>query len=154
MNYLTNYYKNLSEQLQNKVNILNNNLKYLTEMEAPIPAEGNPSNPYNIPIRNPKLENPNVKPYFPRPVTGPGQLETGPRGTLPGNPGIDYAFPKNPGEGDIVNFENGSTYIWDGTKWRLIYIPSNPPTGTEIRDHNGGRWTWDGNRWILLQWPN
>jgi len=155
MDYITNYYKNLSEQLQEKVNILNNNLKYLIEMEAPIPTEGNPSNPYMIPIRNPRLEDPPKFKYpFPHLVPGPGQLETGPRGRLPGNPGTDYAFPKNPGVGDIVNFENGSSYIWDGIKWRLIYIPSNPPIGTEIRDHNGGRWVWDGERWKLLQWPN
>jgi len=41
MNYLTNYYKNLSEQLQQRVNFLNKKVKYLTEAEAtPGPTDG------------------------------------------------------------------------------------------------------------------
>ena len=35
MNHLTNYYKNLSEQLQEKVNILNYKLRQLNEMRGP-----------------------------------------------------------------------------------------------------------------------
>lgn len=35
MNHLTNYYKNLSEQLQEKVNVLNYKLRQLNEMRAP-----------------------------------------------------------------------------------------------------------------------
>ncbi|MEO5366823.1 MAG: hypothetical protein H7831_10825 [Magnetococcus sp. WYHC-3] len=36
MDYITNYYKNLSEQLQNKINILNNKKRSLMEGEGPI----------------------------------------------------------------------------------------------------------------------
>lgn len=35
MDYVTQYYKNLSEQLQQRVNFLNKKVKYLTEAEAP-----------------------------------------------------------------------------------------------------------------------
>ena len=35
MNYVTNYYKNLSEQLQEKVNVLQHKLQYLNEKAAP-----------------------------------------------------------------------------------------------------------------------
>ena len=35
MNYVTNYYKNLSEQLQEKVNVLNYKLRQLNEMTGP-----------------------------------------------------------------------------------------------------------------------
>jgi hypothetical protein len=35
MNYVTNYYKNLSEQLQEKVNVLQYKVKQLNEMRAP-----------------------------------------------------------------------------------------------------------------------
>ena len=40
MNYVTQYYKNLSEQLQHKVNNLNKKLKYLRE-NGPIISDGN-----------------------------------------------------------------------------------------------------------------
>lgn len=40
MNYVTEYYKNLSEQLQHKVNNLNKKLKYLRE-NGPIISDGN-----------------------------------------------------------------------------------------------------------------
>lgn len=41
MDYVTQYYKNLSEQLQQRVNILTRKVKYLTEAEAtPGPTDG------------------------------------------------------------------------------------------------------------------
>lgn len=41
MDYVTQYYKNLSEQLQQRVNFLNKKVKYLTEAEAaPGPTDG------------------------------------------------------------------------------------------------------------------
>lgn len=36
MDYITNYYKNLSEQLQNKIDILNNKKKMLIEDGGPV----------------------------------------------------------------------------------------------------------------------
>jgi hypothetical protein len=39
MNYLTNYYKNLSEQLQNEVNMLSSQIKFLNESANPDPGD-------------------------------------------------------------------------------------------------------------------
>lgn len=56
MNYVTNYYKNLSEQLQEKVNVLNYKLKLLTEGEGWEEAENTveppPSSPRIPPLLN------------------------------------------------------------------------------------------------------
>jgi len=41
MDYVTQYYKNLSEQLQQRVNILTREVKYLTESEGPTITDGN-----------------------------------------------------------------------------------------------------------------
>lgn len=41
MNYLTQYYKNLSEQLQQRVNILTRKVKYLTESGPVLTDDGN-----------------------------------------------------------------------------------------------------------------
>jgi len=81
MDYVTQYYKNLSEQLQQRVNFLNKKVKYLTEAEAtPGPTDGgkggqSPFAPggYFYPSQlNPPQFTPNPKPY-----RNPGPIKPG-----------------------------------------------------------------------------
>lgn len=63
MNYLTNYYKNLSEQLSNKVKLLEN---YLYEMEAQISA-GEPAQLTDGGMETYMAAPPNQSPQYPNP---------------------------------------------------------------------------------------
>ena len=124
MDYITNYYKNLSEQLQEKVNILNNNLKYLTEMEAPIPTQGNPGQGTGI---DPRMFDPRLQPPF----------EYYPLSPYHGDPEIvqdPLAPPRNPA--NLDTWEDGQGGVWqyrisgDGRYyWHLIRRPENAPPG-------------------------
>ena len=67
MNYLTNYYKNLSEQLQNKVNRLSSELKLLNETDTPTewPYQQEGFRPY---YKNPYREPPPNPDRLPAPL--------------------------------------------------------------------------------------
>jgi len=73
MNYLTNYYKNLSEQLQAKVNILSQKVRLLSENDTYSgEAEEDTENPWMVPEWTP----PEFNPGLPRsPVRPPNQQE-------------------------------------------------------------------------------
>jgi hypothetical protein len=141
MDYITNYYKNLSEQLQEKVNILNNNLKYLTEMEAPIPTQGNPGQGTGIPpyggidpgMFNPKFVNPSdINPrYNFKPPAPPSH----------GN----QNWPSNPTQGTIVVDAYGNVWSFDGTRWVVITSGNGEygmPRGTPYTPGSGND-PWD-----------
>jgi len=66
MNYLTNYYKNLSEQLQEKVNVLHYRLRQLNEVAEPPENKPKPPEP-NTPNADPVQEP--VQPAPRRPMT-------------------------------------------------------------------------------------
>jgi hypothetical protein len=91
MDYVTQYYKNLSEQLQQRVNILTRKVKYLTEAGPVITDDGNegsgnvtatPISPfgpggYFYPSQlNPPTQNPNQSPSI-SPYDGPGPVLPG-----------------------------------------------------------------------------
>ena len=83
MDYLTNYYKNLSEQLQNKVNILSSQIKFLNESANPDP--GDLQSPWQTPYNNPySPSQPYWEPPEPQPTRRPG------RGMIPS---IDDVYP-------------------------------------------------------------
>ncbi|MEO5366822.1 MAG: hypothetical protein H7831_10820 [Magnetococcus sp. WYHC-3] len=85
MNYLTNYYKNLSEQLEQKVYILSKKLNYLKEATASpfVPPTGTPdippTIPGSIPSRTPSL------PMFRDPLGPVRQITTPENPRRPGN---------------------------------------------------------------------
>ena len=83
MDYLTNYYKNLSEQLQNKVDRLSSQLKLLHESANPPPDDL--QSPWQTPYSNPYSPS---QPYWeypePQPTRRPG------RGIIPS---IDDVYP-------------------------------------------------------------
>jgi len=83
MDYLTNYYKNLSEQLQNKVDKLSSQLKLLHESANPPPDDL--QSPWQTPYSNPYSPS---QPYWeypePQPTRRPG------RGIIPS---IDDVYP-------------------------------------------------------------
>jgi len=83
MDYLTNYYKNLSEQLQNKVDRLSSQLKLLHESANPDP--GDLQSPWESPYSDPYSPS---QPYWeypePQPTRRPG------RGIIPS---IDDVYP-------------------------------------------------------------
>ena len=83
MEYLTNYYKNLSEQLQNKVNMLSSQIKFLNESANPDP--GDLQSPWQTPYSNPySPSQPYWTPPEPKPTRQPG------RGIIPS---IDDVYP-------------------------------------------------------------
>lgn len=71
MNYLTNYYKNLSEQLQEQVNILSQKVRLLIESDTyagdaqETPGEAPGANPWIEPDWHPPELNPNQSPVRP-----------------------------------------------------------------------------------------
>ena len=99
MNYLTNYYKNLCEQLQDQVNNLSSKLNMLNEMDS----GGNPyiDNPY-LPYvpGGPDLPPPRLPPVIPTipdrfPPVKPAPKPTPKPGPAPAeNPGSDKAPPR------------------------------------------------------------
>jgi hypothetical protein len=88
MDYVTQYYKNLSEQLSQRVNYLSRKVKYLTESGGPTITDGNqgsgnttvsPFGPggYFYPSQlNPPTQNPNQSPSL-TPYDGPGTIQPG-----------------------------------------------------------------------------
>ena len=116
MDYVTQYYKNLSEQLQQRVNILTRKVKYLTEAEAtPGPTDGGKTdggktdggNGYQLPYYSyPSQSNP-----YPRPR--PPHLKPGQYDIPPGGPPTDLEWmeqnpPPNP---DSPNYAQ-ELYEW------------------------------------------
>lgn len=83
MDYVTNYYKNLSEQLQNKVDRLSYQIKMLNESANPLPDDL--QSPWQTPYSNPYSPS---QPYWeypePQPTRRPG------RGIIPS---IDDVYP-------------------------------------------------------------
>ena len=83
MDYITNYYKNLSEQLQNKVNMLSSQIKFLNESANPPPDDL--QSPWQTPYSNPySPSQPYWEPPEPQPTRRPG------RGIIPS---IDDVYP-------------------------------------------------------------
>ena len=123
MNYVTNYYKNLSEQLQEKVNVLQHKLQCLNEGDAPI------ANPSGIPPTgiDPGMFDPKLKPPFEYyPLDTPNVV----------NDPLNYGPPKETTahDGDLWTDLDGGIWRFEpsGTgwgQWRLLYPPKNPPPG-------------------------
>ncbi len=87
MDYVTQYYKNLSEQLSQRVNYLSRKVKYLTESGGPTITDGNqgsgnttvsPFGPggYFYPSQLTPTQNPNQSPSI-SPYDGPGPVQPG-----------------------------------------------------------------------------
>lgn len=87
MDYVTQYYKNLSEQLSQRVNYLSRKVKYLTESGGPTITDGNqgsgnttvsPFGPggYFYPSQLTPTQNPNQSPSI-SPYDGPGPIQPG-----------------------------------------------------------------------------
>jgi len=75
MNYLTNYYKNLSEQLQQRVDILSNRIRLLSE-DAGDSEAGDPVENTENPWMTPEWAPPEFNPRLPQsPVRPPNEQE-------------------------------------------------------------------------------
>jgi len=94
MDYLTRYYRNLCEQLQQQVNILSNQLNVLNEMDSGgNPYDANPYLPY-VP-GGPDIPNPKP-PFVPPPPPPPEKPPPRPTPTPEPVPGPGYRFPTPP----------------------------------------------------------
>lgn len=130
MNYVTNYYKNLSEQLQERVNVLQYRLKQLNEDNTPTASpSGIPPTGIDPRMFDPKLAPPLGLPYnLPRPK----------------NPDPDAPFftnerpPDNPNDGSIWRDTGGNVWIFRNGVWRCIQSRDDlPPVGSTWNPYNG-----------------
>ena len=144
MDYLTNYYKNLSEQLQQRRNVLSNQLKYLKENIAITSGPPGPSvtpgpgiipgsvpgqigpNSYPGPGTNP-YNFPGVIPGVPDPAYRLRQLQTAPRPRRPGQGGGGGGGQGGGGQGGGGGGGGGGGDGQGGGG-----IPPEPPDGPDV----------------------
>jgi len=141
MNYLTNYYKNLSEQLQEKVNVLQYKLRRFHQLNEDMTNTVTPVAQVSPPYHgiDPGMFDPRLAPkYEDRPVPP----RTPPAGTPTEQP------PSNPQDGTIWHDAGGNTWIWRNNGWRCIQSRQGiPPVGTSYNPFNGRVYPPDPGVW-------
>jgi hypothetical protein len=133
MNYITNYYKNLSEQLQEKVNVLNYKLRLLTE-DPPFGDDelSDPESPINVP-RKPGQVPGGFGNQEPGEIVGPikPNIEPGFEGPHKGGPGMEWSEWLRVNGGHKENPNKWGTkewVIWEWNYYQRFGVEKHPIT--------------------------
>lgn len=146
MNYVTNYYKNLSEQLQEKVNVLNYKLKLLTE--DPFYGDNELNDPdsglsQKRPVQTPPPSG-GAGGQEPRegPITIPNDIQPGYEEPHKGGPGMGWSeFIRSKGGHKENPYPWGSKEwtIWEWNYYQRFGVEKHPKTKGWEMVINGGR---------------